>query len=459
MKKGFTLLELLAVIVILAIIGVITTVLVFDIVNEAREKAYQNQIKIIENASQIYIGDKLLNSQEISEYIFIEDLISEGYLKSNQIQLNGAVRIYFGEDSYEYEFVESSSNFGEIVHIDPNRTLIDVIIEGNTEQKTSATQKNLIDPDKIVTGYNSNGGNVTSTQVITTSNLNVLTYIIKINANQTYYLSLDNPGSNGRYFFFDRYPMNDNTILSIGGAYVGSSTGYLITPVANTQWLFLVLTRDKINFPVGRVQLEQGNLKTKYEQFVSNKPTTAYFSALSNVEGNLFFDGDLAVGLPILRSANIEKDTYSISTGIVERKVGLATIPNNITWNDWNLTTKRVLHDPSSLRKIGHNSLGLSNFSFILNTSMGQLNSLGVFTSNGVSYWYPDWFEMGLSGEETHIVANQKLQEWVSLRNLEYTYVLRNNVNENRSPIEVPPNTKYIYTDSKTKPLIRLIYE
>lgn len=51
-KNGFTLLELIAVIVILAIIGLLTMPLITNLMNENKNKLYNNQIKNIEQAAK-----------------------------------------------------------------------------------------------------------------------------------------------------------------------------------------------------------------------------------------------------------------------------------------------------------------------------------------------------------------------------------------------------------------------
>lgn len=53
-RKGFTLVELLAVIVILAIIALITTVVVINIVETVKIRKYKVEEKSLEKAAELY---------------------------------------------------------------------------------------------------------------------------------------------------------------------------------------------------------------------------------------------------------------------------------------------------------------------------------------------------------------------------------------------------------------------
>ena len=55
-RKAFTLVELLAVIVILAIVLIITVPGVLSIINQTKNKAYESQIKIIKEAARNYLA-------------------------------------------------------------------------------------------------------------------------------------------------------------------------------------------------------------------------------------------------------------------------------------------------------------------------------------------------------------------------------------------------------------------
>ena len=127
MKKGFTLVELLGVITVLAIIGLIAIPVVNKTIKDSKNKAYDAQIKEIENSTRSWVAEHL---QEIdmsnidcsnTDKILVQEVtltqLKQGrYIesdeknpKTNQL-LTGKVNIVFECDynSYEYSFVETN---------------------------------------------------------------------------------------------------------------------------------------------------------------------------------------------------------------------------------------------------------------------------------------------------------------------------------------------------------------
>lgn len=113
--RGFTLVELLAVIIVLAIIGLIAIPAVGSIINDSKEKARKVQIKEIEENAKswaAYNANSL--SKEETYYVSVETLISEGYIsnekvtdpKDNKKNLNGCVAISYSNkySSYQFEY-------------------------------------------------------------------------------------------------------------------------------------------------------------------------------------------------------------------------------------------------------------------------------------------------------------------------------------------------------------------
>jgi prepilin-type N-terminal cleavage/methylation domain-containing protein len=118
MKKGFTLVELLAVIVILTIILVIVIPSVQDAIEESKQKAYNVTVESIEDAAKSYLyfnsgsyKDEFTASGHIT--VDIQLLKDEGFLKQdirnpkNDEYIDGHVIItYVSANKYTYEFVE-----------------------------------------------------------------------------------------------------------------------------------------------------------------------------------------------------------------------------------------------------------------------------------------------------------------------------------------------------------------
>ena len=87
MKKGFTLVELLAVITILALLALLTATAITKIVKDSKGDLYNTQIVLIKSAAQMWGSDNMdkLPSAGNCSYITLEDLKNEGYMDSNVI--------------------------------------------------------------------------------------------------------------------------------------------------------------------------------------------------------------------------------------------------------------------------------------------------------------------------------------------------------------------------------------
>ena len=116
-KKGFTLVELLGVLVVLGLISVIIVPKVIDSITTSKESAYQTQVETIENAAKKYgISNDLLYPKEgEKKYIAVKDLIAVGELSDKEIinpktgnKINGYVLVEYnsGYQQYEYTYVE-----------------------------------------------------------------------------------------------------------------------------------------------------------------------------------------------------------------------------------------------------------------------------------------------------------------------------------------------------------------
>lgn len=85
-RKGFTLAELLAVIVILGLIAVITIPVVTKTLSDYKMRLCKDQVANIEEAARVWGSDNLLllpNSEEEDLTIQLEELQKEGYIAKN----------------------------------------------------------------------------------------------------------------------------------------------------------------------------------------------------------------------------------------------------------------------------------------------------------------------------------------------------------------------------------------
>lgn len=92
-EKGFTLVELLAVIVILGIIVAIAIPAIGTVIEKAEEDADEAAVEMILDATRLY---DIQNEEEAPYSVDVETLISEGYLNPRQAEsddLTGTVEV------------------------------------------------------------------------------------------------------------------------------------------------------------------------------------------------------------------------------------------------------------------------------------------------------------------------------------------------------------------------------
>ena len=125
-KKGFTLAELLAVIVILGLIAVITIPAVTKTLGETKGNLCEDQLKNIKEAARLYGSDHLLDlpSKDGQSFqITLGDLQNGGYIEkelknpkdSKMVDPNLAITITKQGKKYKYDvenFCDGQSNTG-----------------------------------------------------------------------------------------------------------------------------------------------------------------------------------------------------------------------------------------------------------------------------------------------------------------------------------------------------------
>ena len=116
-KKGFTLVELLAVVVVLGIISVISVPVVKNITKDAKEKGLQKQIDVILESAKNWAvqNTDLLPEGASSILVKVDTLKKEGLLENKKIinpvnnkEMNKCAKISYNENynQYEYEYTE-----------------------------------------------------------------------------------------------------------------------------------------------------------------------------------------------------------------------------------------------------------------------------------------------------------------------------------------------------------------
>lgn len=145
-NKGFTLVEVLAVVAILVTIIVIVTPKIFKQFKTAEEVTDKEQINTLINTAKLYMNQNSnLLPQENDIYVIqMQELKDSGLIKTNQIlnpstkeELNGCIIVKYENNKYKYEYKEELEQI--TVTFDP---------QGGTLQETS---KNVIPGEKYGT--------------------------------------------------------------------------------------------------------------------------------------------------------------------------------------------------------------------------------------------------------------------------------------------------------------------
>ena len=147
-KKGFTLVELLAVIVILAIVLIIAVPGVLSIINKTKSSAYDRQIDMIKEATRNYVTtSNQVQWKDNQTVVNLTDLQGQGLLDKKIInpkdksEIHGlAVIVTRSNNKLTYEIVSSDpSNANYPVY---NQAMIPIRYDGTNWVKADPTNKN-----------------------------------------------------------------------------------------------------------------------------------------------------------------------------------------------------------------------------------------------------------------------------------------------------------------------------
>lgn len=134
MKNAFTLIELLAVIVILAIIALIATPLVLDVINDVRKNTYNIEVASVEKAAEYYLTNSL-KIEDIPKY-------KEYYIPVTELKSN--LKNIKEEMKNEYVIVKKTDNRIKYYYIgrDKNPYLKNRTLKEAVESDSSHIRKN-----------------------------------------------------------------------------------------------------------------------------------------------------------------------------------------------------------------------------------------------------------------------------------------------------------------------------
>ncbi len=111
-KKAFTLVEMLAVIVILGIVMAISYIKILEMIEKQNENLSDAQLKLVYSAAKSYIydnSDKYPGREGHNYCISIDTLEKENYLpiETDGLDKNKKVKVsYFSEDEYQMTYVD-----------------------------------------------------------------------------------------------------------------------------------------------------------------------------------------------------------------------------------------------------------------------------------------------------------------------------------------------------------------
>lgn len=114
MKKGFTLVELLAVIALLSLIALLTFPTIGNVLFDSKEKLYDEQVARIIQASKRYTAEHFdsLPMLEESTYLSIKklqlsEMLKKGVIKNPKTNsaMVGCVKITFNEEANQYDYL------------------------------------------------------------------------------------------------------------------------------------------------------------------------------------------------------------------------------------------------------------------------------------------------------------------------------------------------------------------
>lgn len=114
MKKSFTLVELLAVIILLGIVALLLAPVTIGIINRSKQKMYDHQEKEILAAARIYVSDNStsnveLNTVGIPHEITLKQLYDLGYI--NLPIKNYLTNLNFNENCYLITITKEVNTF------------------------------------------------------------------------------------------------------------------------------------------------------------------------------------------------------------------------------------------------------------------------------------------------------------------------------------------------------------
>ncbi len=113
-KLGFTLVELLAVIVILAALALLTSTSIIKLLKGSKDDIYEVQVNLIIDAARAWANDNLnlLPDVDTCKYLTLDDLVNFGYLNSDIIDSRTNENM---NDELKIKITSSNNKYNKII--------------------------------------------------------------------------------------------------------------------------------------------------------------------------------------------------------------------------------------------------------------------------------------------------------------------------------------------------------
>ena len=114
-KNAFTLIELLAILVIISVLAIILIPTVKESIQEAKNSAYNDQVNTIKQAAEAYfINSNFRVDINSPKVMYLNDIVSSGYINAKKVvnpvtedTMMGCVLIKYYSRQYHYKYIDS----------------------------------------------------------------------------------------------------------------------------------------------------------------------------------------------------------------------------------------------------------------------------------------------------------------------------------------------------------------